>query len=92
MLDRSVVDVTGKKVVFAIRDAHPVTPLHTLVLPLRHVSAYLDLYLAEMMGIDELLRQLRNDIAKANHTVQGFTVGIDIAQWPVKQSIIVMFT
>ena len=31
-----------------------------------------------MMGIDELLRQLRNDIVKADHTVQGFNVGINI--------------
>jgi ATP adenylyltransferase len=31
-----------------------------------------------MMGIDELLRQLRNDIVKADDTVQGFNVGINI--------------
>jgi ATP adenylyltransferase len=68
----------GDKLVFAIRDAYPVTHLHTLVLPGRHVSGYFDLYLPEMMGIDELLRQLRNDIAKADHTVQGFNVGINI--------------
>jgi ATP adenylyltransferase len=70
--------VTGNKLVFAIRDAYPVTRLHTLVLPRRHVSGYFDLYLPEMMGIDELLRQLRNDIAKADQTVQGFNVGINI--------------
>lgn len=70
--------VAGNELVFAIRDAYPVTPLHTLVLPRRHVSGYFDLYLPEMMGIDELLRQLRNDIVKADHTVQGFNVGINI--------------
>jgi ATP adenylyltransferase len=70
--------VTGNELVYAIRDAHPVTPLHTLVLPRRHVSGYFDLYLPEMMGVDELLRQLRNDIVKADHTVLGFNVGIDI--------------
>jgi ATP adenylyltransferase len=72
--------VTGNELVFAIRDAHPVTPLHTLVLPRRHVSGYFDLYLPEMMGIDKLLRQLRNDIVKADHTVQGFNVGIDVGE------------
>jgi ATP adenylyltransferase len=70
--------VTGNELVFAIRDTYPVTPLHSLVLPRRHVSGYFDLYLPEMMGIDELLRQLRNDIVKTDHTVQGFNVGIDI--------------
>jgi ATP adenylyltransferase len=70
--------VTGNELVFAIRDAYPLTPLHTLVLPRRHVSGYFDLYLPEMMGIDEVLRQLRNDIAKTDHTVQGYNVAINI--------------
>jgi ATP adenylyltransferase len=70
--------ITGNKLVFAIRDAYPVTPLHTLVLPRRHVPTYFDLYLPEMMGIDELLRQLRNDIVKVDSTVEGFNVGINV--------------
>jgi ATP adenylyltransferase len=70
--------VAGDKLVFAIRQTYPVTPLHTLVLPRRHVSGYFDLYLPEMMGIDELLRQLRNDIVKADNTVEGFNVGINV--------------
>jgi ATP adenylyltransferase len=70
--------VTGNKLVFAIRDAYPVTPLHTLVLSRRHLPAYFDLYLPEMMGIDELLWQLRNDIVEADSTVEGFNVGINV--------------
>jgi ATP adenylyltransferase len=76
-IDQSAV-VAGNKLVFAIRDANPVTPFHTLVLPRRHVSAYFDLYLPEMMGVDELLRQLRNDIIETDRTVEGFNVGINI--------------
>jgi ATP adenylyltransferase len=76
-IDRSFI-ITGNKLVFAIRDAYPMTPLHTLVLPRRHVPDYFDLYLPEMMGIDELLRQLRNDIVKADSTVEGFNVGINV--------------
>jgi ATP adenylyltransferase len=70
--------VAANDVTFAIRDANPVTTLHTLVLPRRHVSAYFDLYLPEMMGVDELLRELRNDIVKTDRTVEGFNVGINI--------------
>ena len=76
-IDQSAV-VAGNELVFAIRDAYPVTSLHTLVLPRRHVSAYFDLYLPEMMGVDELLRQLRNDIVKADRTVEGFNVGVNV--------------
>ena len=76
-IDQSAV-VAGNELVFAIRAAYPVTSLHTLVLPRRHVSAYFDLYLPEMMGVDELLRQLRNDIVKADRTVEGFNVGVNV--------------
>ena len=84
--------VAGNELVFAICDAYPVTPLHTLVLPRRHVSGYFDLYLPEMMGIDELLRQLRNDIAKPITRSKDSMWASTSAQWPVKQFIIVMFT
>lgn len=70
--------VAGNELVFAIRDAYPVTPLHTLVLPRRHVSAYFDLYLPEMMGVDELLRQIRSDIVKTDRAVERFNVGINV--------------
>jgi ATP adenylyltransferase len=76
-IDPSLI-VAGDRLVLAIRHAYPVTPLHTLVLPRRHVPGYFDLYLPEMMGIDELLRQLRADIVTADDMVEGFNVGINI--------------
>ena len=76
-IDPSAVDGSNE-LVFAVRDAHPVTPLHTLVLPRRHVSDYFDFYLIEVMGIDTLLRQLRQEIAALDAAVEGFTVGIHI--------------
>jgi ATP adenylyltransferase len=76
-IDPSAV-VAGNQLAFAVRDAYPVTPFHTLILPRRHVSAYFDLYLPEMMEVDELLRQLRNDIVTMDRTVEGFNVGINV--------------
>jgi ATP adenylyltransferase len=64
--------------VFAIRDANPVTPLHSLVLPQRHVAEYFDLTVVEVIGVDALLRRLRSDIAARDPTVEGFNVGINI--------------
>lgn len=74
----SLTVVAGSQLAFAVRDANPVTSLHTLILPRRHVSAYFDLFLPEVLAVDELLRQLRDEITAEDHTVRGFNVGINV--------------
>jgi ATP adenylyltransferase len=75
--DPSVV-VASSDLAFAIRDANPVTPLHTLLLPRRHTATYFDLYLPEIMAIDELLRRVRDDIVVRDQAVEGFNIGINV--------------
>lgn len=65
---------------FAIRDAYPVTPLHTLVLPRRHVASYFDLVFPELKAINKLLRQVHNDIVSRDAIVEGFNIGINVRQ------------
>ena len=63
--------------VFAIRDKYPVTNLHTLILPLRHVSDFFDLTTEEKADADKLLISLRNTILKEDPSVTGFNVGVN---------------
>jgi ATP adenylyltransferase len=62
---------------FAIRDAFPVTPLHTLVIPKRHVSEVFDLSRPETNAYNELLRRAKRDIEQRDPEVAGFNVGIN---------------
>ncbi len=70
-------EIAGSDIVFAVRDLYPVTPLHTLVLPRRHVPTYFDLNSDEVLAVDELLRKLRADIAAADASVKGFNIGVN---------------
>lgn len=70
-------EIAGSNIVFAVRDSYPVTPLHTLVLPRRHVPTYFDLNRDEVLAVDELLRKLRADIAAADASVKGFNIGVN---------------
>jgi HIT domain len=65
---------------FAIRDAFPVTPLHTLVIPKRHVSEVFELSRPETNAYNELLRRAKRDIEQMDTEVVGFNVGIN-QQW-----------
>jgi diadenosine tetraphosphate (Ap4A) HIT family hydrolase len=60
----------------AFRDAYPVTPGHTLVIPVRHVPSFFDTTLEErvaMLGLlDEARKLLQLDFAPA-----GYNIGIN---------------
>ena len=49
--------VARNRLAYAVRDTSPVTALHTLILPNRHVASYFDLDADEQRAIDELLEK-----------------------------------
>lgn len=61
----------------AVWDNFPVTSLHALVIPNRHIPTYFDLYSSERRGVDRLLDTLRDDIVKRDKSVEGFNIGIN---------------
>jgi ATP adenylyltransferase len=69
--------IAENELAYAVRDAFPVTPLHTLVIPKRHVSAYFDLGQAELNACHRLLEQEKGAIEQADTGVEGFNVGIN---------------
>ena len=62
---------------FAVRDGFPVTELHTLIIPKRHVSDYFDLYQPELNAMQSLLKTQRQKILYTDNSVSGFNVGIN---------------
>jgi ATP adenylyltransferase len=70
--------VAGNALAYAVRDVAPAAPLHTMVLPRRHVPDYFDLTSAEREAMTELLLECRRDIAVRDPAVAGFNIGINI--------------
>ena len=69
--------IAKNELCFAIRDGFPVTDLHTLIIPKRHVADYFDLYQPELNAIHDLLSRQRQSIMHEDKTVTGFNVGIN---------------
>jgi ATP adenylyltransferase len=63
---------------FAIRDQFPVTPLHTLIIPKRHVGAFLDLYQPELNAAHA--KQATSEILAADPAVSGFNIGMNVGE------------
>jgi len=74
-IDRFI-DETELSLVF--RDAFPVTNLHTLIIPKRHVSDYFDLTEAERSDIQTLLLKHKQLIEQVDNTVSGFNIGVNV--------------
>jgi diadenosine tetraphosphate (Ap4A) HIT family hydrolase len=62
---------------YAVRDGFPVTELHTLIIPKRHVEDYFSLTQEELLACDELMRLLKDEIMDADSSVDGFNIGMN---------------
>jgi diadenosine tetraphosphate (Ap4A) HIT family hydrolase len=65
---------------YAMYDSAPVTPLHALIIPKRHIPDYFDLSDTELSDCHELLRLMREEIQKQDPSVQAFNVGINVGE------------
>jgi len=62
---------------FAREDKYPVTKLHTLIIPNRHVQVYFDLEQSEVSAIHSMLIIVRQRIQDEDGTVTGFNIGVN---------------
>jgi len=65
---------------YAVRDGHPVTELHTLIIPRRCAQTYFDLNENEIRDCQELLMLARKNILDIEKTVTGFNIGINVGK------------
>ena len=63
------------KLAYAIIDRFPATPLHSLVIPKRHVADVFDLVEPELIAMTALLTKIRAFILSENSSIEGFNIG-----------------
>ncbi len=60
-----------------IRDAYPVTPEHTLLLPRRHVVSVNDLSTQELGDLFQLAKVARAELQERDRSIRGFNLGFN---------------
>ncbi len=65
---------------FAIKDKHPVTPGHLLVMPIRHTEDWFGMTQNERTDADQLLRLLQGRIKAEDAAVTGFNIGMNCGE------------
>ena len=68
--------VAANNVGWVVRDAYPVSPGHTLIIPWRHMGSLFELSADERLGLLALLDEARAELL-ASHAPQGFNIGVN---------------
>lgn len=64
------------EVAIVIRDAYPVSPGHTLIIPRRHVISFFELAADEQASLFQLLNKARSTLDQELHPA-GYNIGIN---------------
>ncbi len=65
---------------YAVHDGFPVTELHTLIIPKRHVEDYFGLTQEELLACDDLIRSLKDEIMNSDSSVDAFNIGMNAGE------------
>ena len=68
------------KYFYVIRDAFPVTPLHSLVITKRHVVSYFQCSKKELNEIPVILDTQKTELKILDDTITGFNIGMNIGE------------
>jgi len=69
--------VSENELSYAILDGFPVTELHTLIIPKRHVASYFELGQAEINSVNQLISEQRKKVLDKDLNVTGFNLGVN---------------
>ena len=65
---------------YVIRDAYPVTPLHSLIITKRHVVSYFQCSKEEHDEIPMILDTQKTELKILDDTITGFNIGMNIGE------------
>ena len=65
---------------YASYDTFPVSDLHCLIIPKRHVKDYFDLTDEEVIACNELIKLIKKEIELKDPSVEGFNLGTNAGQ------------
>ena len=78
LLPKEIID--EYKNFFVIRDAYPVTPLHSLIITKKHVVSYFQCSKEELNEIPIILDTQKTELKILDDTITGFNIGMNIGE------------
>ena len=67
--------VKENELAYASYDSYPVSEMHCLIIPKRHVNNYFDLTNKEVIACNDLIKDIKKEIEVKDSSVKGFNIG-----------------
>ena len=68
------------KLAYASYDTYPVSDLHCLIIPKRHIDNYFDLSDEELIACNNLIKVVKKEIVEKDKTVEAFNIGTNVGK------------
>ena len=65
---------------YASYDSYPVSDLHCLIIPKRHVKDYFEMSDEELLACNDLITKIKNEILAKDKTVKAFNIGTNVGK------------
>ena len=65
---------------YASYDSYPVTNLHCLIIPKRHIKDYFELNNEELVACNDLIKIVKDEIYAKDKSVKAFNIGTNIGK------------
>ena len=65
---------------YASYDSYPVSDLHCLIIPKRHIKDYFDLNNEELVACNQLIKIVKDEIYAKDKSVKAFNIGSNIGK------------
>ena len=72
--------VFENKLAYASYDTYPVSDLHCLIIPKRHINNYFDLSDEELIACNNLIKVVKKEIVEKDKTVEAFNIGTNVGK------------
>ena len=66
---------------YASYDTYPVSNLHCLIIPKRHVKDYFELSNDEIIACNELIKKIKEEVLLKDPLIKGFNIGTNVGKF-----------
>ena len=72
--------VMENELAYASYDTYPVSELHCLIIPKRHIKDYFDLTDEEVIACNKLIKNMKREVELKDSTIKGFNIGTNLGK------------
>ena len=65
---------------YASYDTYPVSKLHCLIIPKRHIKDFFELTNEELVACNDLVKKVKDEVIKKDPNIEGFNLGTNIGK------------